>query len=237
VSLAFFHSPNRVEALARAMPFGLFLFVLALRSLSVDTGSEDLTGAASGFDLRWLYAAQAALACAALILWRPFYKELLIRPGSMPALVTSVVVGIFVFLVWILPMPSWALLGSEGVSFVPLDASGGLRWDLIVARSFGALLVVPVMEELFWRSFVMRFLDRRDFLALAPGRASWTGVLVSSAIFATEHELWLAGLVAGLAYALIYRRFGNLWYPILAHAVTNGALAAWVVSQQAWSYW
>ncbi len=237
MSLAFLRTPNRVEALARAMPFGLFLFVLALRSLTFGTGEEDSLTPDSGFDLRWLYAAQAALAFAALIFWRPFYKELVVRPASLPALATSVFAGFVVFMVWILPMPSWATLGAQGVNFVPLDAAGGLRWDLILARSFGAVLVVPVMEELFWRSFVMRFLDRRDFLALAPSRASWTGVLISSAIFATEHELRMAGLLAGLAYALIYRRFGNLWYPILAHAVTNGALAAWVISQQAWSYW
>jgi len=93
------------------------------------------------------------------------------------------------------------------------------------------------MEELFWRSFLMRWIDRRNFLSLKPASVSWFAVLASSAVFALAHELWVAGLLAGLMYAQIYRRLQNLWYPILAHATTNLALAAWVVHQRAWGFW
>src|SRR5208283_5653337 len=120
--------------------------------------------------------------------------------------------GIGIFLIWIVPMPGWMHLGAPVASFVPLDADGTLRWDLIAIRTFGAVLVVPLMEELFWRSFLMRWIEQRDFLAVPPGSVSWIAIFGSSAVFALAHDLWLAGLVAGLVYAQIYRRLGNLWF-------------------------
>ena len=51
------------------------------------------------------------------------------------------------------------------------------------------------------------------------------------------HTLWLAAIVAGLAYAWLYRRTGSLWIAVIAHAVTNGALGVWVVTTGNWAFW
>jgi hypothetical protein len=99
------------------------------------------------------------------------------------------------------------------------------------------VLVVPVMEELFWRSLVMRWIDQRDFLAADPRRATLAAFLISSGLFALEHTLWLAGLLAGLAYAWLYRRTGNLRVAIASHALTNGLLGAWILATHDWRYW
>ena len=104
-------------------------------------------------------------------------------------------------------------------------------------RTAGAVLVVPIMEELFWRSFLMRWIDKRNFLALAPHAASLTAMAASSAVFALAHDLWLCAFCAGMIYAQIYRRTENIWYAVLAHATTNALLAGWVVSRSAWVYW
>jgi CAAX prenyl protease-like protein len=222
----------RSAALVRALPFALFIGILAVRG-SVADALADLPA----WDFRWLYAVQAAVACLALWLLRKRYSELArLRPRILPA-VLSVAAGLAVFVLWITPQPGWAHIGAPVAGFVPLDANGGLRWDLVAVRTFGAVLVVPVMEELFWRSFLMRWIDRRDFLRLPPGAASSTAVLASSAVFALAHDLWLAGFIAGLVYAHIYRKTGNIWYGVAAHATTNLALAAWVVRESAWSYW
>jgi CAAX prenyl protease-like protein len=101
----------------------------------------------------------------------------------------------------------------------------------------GAVLVVPIMEELFWRSFLMRWIDRHDFLRLEPGQVTGYALAVSAAVFALAHTLWFAGLVAGLAYGWLYRRTGSLWMPVAAHALTNGLLALYVVERRAWSFW
>ena len=58
-----------------------------------------------------------------------------------------------------------------------------------------------------------------------------------SVLFATEHRLWFAGLLAGLAYGWLYKRSGNLWVPIVAHALTNALLAAYVLATGSWSFW
>jgi CAAX prenyl protease-like protein len=222
----------RAAALVRSLPFVLFIAILAVRGSLADGLS--LPGS---LDLRWLYALQATAACAALFVLRRSYGEL--APSRLQALplFASIGAGLAVFLLWITPMPGWAHLGAPVAAFVPLDAGGALRWDLIGARSFGAVLVVPLMEELFWRSFLMRWIDRRDFLSLPPASVTWFAMLASSAVFALAHDLWLAGFVAGLVYAQIYRWTGNVWYGVVAHGTTNLVLAVWVVSESAWTYW
>ena len=56
-------------------------------------------------------------------------------------------------------------------------------------------------------------------------------------LFGVEHTQWFAGILAGLGYAWLYIRTGNLWVAILAHAVSNGVLSWWVISQGAWGFW
>ena len=60
---------------------------------------------------------------------------------------------------------------------------------------------------------------------------------LSTFVFMLAHTLWLAAIVAGLAYAWLYVRSGKLWLAIVAHAVTNAALAAWVIAGQRWEFW
>jgi CAAX prenyl protease-like protein len=56
-------------------------------------------------------------------------------------------------------------------------------------------------------------------------------------LFGFEHNLWLAGVVAGAVYGWLYKRYRTLWSPILSHGITNGLLGLWVVSTGNWSYW
>ncbi len=226
---------SRRAILFRALPFAGFIAFLALRGATAKPGFLGVGWGA--LDVRCLYALQVAAALAPMWFWRKHYVELFVLPRSAGIYLTSVATGLAVFLIWIAPLPGWTRVGTPVASFVPLDASGALRWDLIAARILGAACVVPLMEELFWRSFLMRWIDRRDFLALPPQSASMFALMASSTVFAMAHDRWLAGLLAGLAYGLLYRRLGNLWCAVIAHATTNALLAAWVVEQRAWIYW
>ena len=113
------------------------------------------------------------------------------------------------------------------------------RIDVVLAtlRLAGAALVVPLMEELFWRSFLARWIDAQNFLSQAPRRLSFKAIGITSVLFALEHRLWFAGLLAGLLYGWVYRRTGSLWVPVIAHAVTNGALGIWVLRTGSWQFW
>jgi CAAX prenyl protease-like protein len=93
------------------------------------------------------------------------------------------------------------------------------------------------MEELFWRSFLMRWIDSPRFEGVPPQRVSVRAVVLTTFVFTLAHTLWLAAIVAGLAYALLYRYTGKLWTAVIAHAVTNGALGVWVVLSGNWGFW
>ena len=129
------------------------------------------------------------------------------------------------------------MLGEPTAGFRPVDAEGLIEWDLVLMRWVGAALMVPIMEELFWRSFLMRWVDQVDFLKVDPRSVTLKAVLLSTAVFTLAHTQWLAAIVAGLAYAWLYRRSGSLWSPIIAHAVTNGILGVWVVVLSRWQFW
>lgn len=215
---------------ARALPFALYILILALgpviRSMLPD-----------GFDERWIYAVQVAIPAATLLYLWPNYTELREEGLSDPRdWVLGIGAGVLVFVLWIqLDFGPWVLGTADG--FDPRNSAGDLEVELVVARLFGAVLVVPLMEELFWRSFIMRWLAMPTFMQVDPRSIGAMPLLVSSALFATEHHLWLAGLLAGLAYGWIYIRTANLWVPILAHAITNALLGAWVVATESWTLW
>lgn len=188
-------------------------------------------------DPRWLYAIQI---CGVMLLlaWHArSYRELIHPPGVVvPEWLLAVAVGVGVFMLWInLALPGLTL--GEAKGFDPRQSNGTIIWPLVIVRVLGAAVVVPVMEELFWRSLVMRWIEQREFLAVPPGKVGLRALLLSSLVFGLEHNLWFAGLLAGLAYGWLYRRRGNLWLPIIAHAMTNLLLGIWVVATGSWQFW
>ena len=74
-------------------------------------------------------------------------------------------------------------------------------------------------------------------MALDPAQIGMRALLIASALFAVEHQQWLAGLIAGLAYGGLYIYTRNLWASILAHAVTNAGLGVYVIMTGRWQFW
>ena len=216
-------------AIARIAPFALFMLLLALRgALPAD----------AGFDPRWVYGITVAAVGALLWHFRRQYGELARQTWPQAReWALAIGTGLAVFLLWIQLDAPWMQLGEPSAAFVPLTAAGGLDWPLIVVRWIGAALLVPVMEELFWRSYLMRWLARPQFEAVDPARVGAKAIVLSTFVFMLAHTLWLAAIVAGLAYALLYVRTGKLWVPVIAHAVTNGVLGIWVVATGQWQFW
>lgn len=215
-------------AVARVLPFLVYMAFVLL---------ADLLGRAGWApeQLHWLYPAKIGAVVLALWYFRRDYQELRQGWPGAAAVALALVAGVLVFGLWIALTAPWMRLGSA-TGYAPL-VNGSIDWLLAALRLGGAALVVPLMEELFWRSFLMRWLERPDFAGFDPAHIKWRAFVVTVILFAVEHDLWLSGMVAGAVYGLLYMRTRNLWVPIVAHAVTNGVLGAWIIYTANWRYW
>lgn len=218
-------------AQARIVPFAAFMVLLALRGMVPVDGSW-------GIDPRWIYGVTVLVVGGLLAYYWREYGELVRQTWpSLGEAALGAGVGVVVFALWIHLDAPWMTLGTPSVTFLPLDAAGQLIWPLVVVRWVGAALIVPLMEELFWRSFLMRWIESPQFESVPPQRVALKAIVLSTFVFVLAHTLWLGATIAGLAYAVLYIRTGKLWVPVIAHAVTNGVLGAWVVMTGNWSFW
>jgi CAAX prenyl protease-like protein len=118
----------------------------------------------------------------------------------------------------------------------------------ISIRALAAVTTVPIAEELAFRGFLLRRIVAEDFEAIPLDRFSWqaflrtdpalAGLLISSAAFGALHgSRWIAGTLAGLLFALAMGRRGKLGDAVMAHAVANALLAAYVLGFDQWQLW
>jgi CAAX prenyl protease-like protein len=161
--------------------------------------------------------------------------------------VASVILGIGVFILWIAPdliWPAWrhlpifdnSLTGHLAVTTPPAYRTDAVFLALRIAIS---VIAVPILEELFWRGWLMRWLiSPQRFTKIPLGTYEPAAFWITAILFASEHgPFWDVGLLAGIAYNWCMVRTRNLWDCIIAHAVTNGILAGYVIVAGRWEYW
>lgn len=182
------------------------------------------------------YVIKVIAVTAALWYWREALRDLRF---SASVVLPAVAVGLVVFVSWIaidklIPYPH---LGSR-VGFDPTSiASDGPRLAFIGIRLAGLALMVPVMEEVFWRSFLLRYVTNERFRSIPIGTFSTQALAVVLAASMIAHSEWIAAGVANLAYSLFLKRSRSLFSVVLAHAVTNAALGAYILATREWQYW
>jgi CAAX prenyl protease-like protein len=118
-------------------------------------------------------------------------------------------------------------------------SSPAMLWTFIAMRMIGAVIVVPVMEELFWRDYGWRsILAPNDFKLARVGEWGWAPFLIISGVFAVVHgNWWLTSIVWALMIGLLLVYTKSLGACIIAHATTNLLLALYVLWTQDWSFW
>lgn len=178
-----------------------------------------------------------------LVLFAIFYfsRSYFTLKPSQP--LASIGVGIAVFLIWIGPdvlfgpayRHSWMFFGGPSSSLNPvLQHNSGF----LTVRVLSSILTVPIAEELFWRGWLMRWLIDQEFLKVPLGTYRLSAFWLTAILFASEHgSYWEVGLITGIIYNLWVMRTRNLADCILAHAVTNAALAYYVLAAGRWDYW
>jgi exosortase E/protease (VPEID-CTERM system) len=192
----------------------------------VMTGAGLVSRAFSGGDSEPLFALRPAAGLIALVLLNRRYRAL-VRAWT-PSLI-ALLGGLGVAALW---------LGMERLwPAAPADPAFATASPAVLARAVSAILLVPIVEELAFRGFLARRICAAAFERVDAAALPWRGIAISSLAFGLLHHRPLAGIAAGLAYGIIYRRRGVLGDAVVAHAVTNAALVvvAWYTGR--WDLW
>lgn len=180
------------------------------------------------------YTVRMSWTSAALVMFLSF-----VRFRTLPKarnLLWGAGVGVLVLALWVLPEPyGWyhrLFIFREGGT----DAIATSPWALKAARLIGSAFVIAPAEELFFRGFLYRWLQNRDWHEADPRHFDGPSFLWMVVLFALEHDRWLVGAVAGALYGLVAIRRG-LAAAVVAHVVTNLLLGLYVLKFGVWALW
>ena len=216
---------SQVEtAVSYVVPFALFFVFLAIDSVASVP--------------QWARFAVELCAIAA------FSRTVISRAPAHPLM--SALLGLGVFVIWIAPDQLFPAYRSLPLFSNPLvgraisHTTEAQKHDVLFLafRVLNSALIIPVLEELFWRGFLMRWLINRDFTAVPLGSYTPASFWLVALLFATEHgPYWDVGLIAGAIINWWLIRTRNLADCIILHATANACLAAFVIGAGQWQYW
>ncbi|PAW78384.1 MAG: CAAX prenyl protease-related protein [Verrucomicrobia bacterium Tous-C9LFEB] len=185
-----------------------------------------------------------------VLLWRRFPE---FGPLTKPIIWQSAAIGAIACVIWVGLDFVLIKRTTEELSkgFNPLlFKDSGWGWEMVAGlaafRILGATIVVPIMEELFWRGFLMRFLipeTQKDvindnFEKVPMGTYGFFSFAVTTVAFACVHGVqWPLGLAVGVLYGWWFIRTKSLGAVMIAHGVTNLLLGVYVLVSQRWYFW
>jgi CAAX prenyl protease-like protein len=215
-----------------------------MATFMVLTNLEGFLPKAEGSEVsRWYplaYAIKAAVVTIVVIACRSTWRDL--RPFPKPGAVgLAVAIGIAVAAVWVGLdglYPALPFIGSGSrVAYNPNALSPAARIGFLAVRFYGLVLLVPLFEELFWRSFGIRYVIDPDFTRVPVGRVTPMAAVITSVVFALAHAEWLPALLTGLTWTWLLNRTKSLSACVISHVVANLGLGIYVISFQAWRFW
>jgi CAAX prenyl protease-like protein len=223
--------------LSRTLPFALFMAFIGVGELAQFLAQQGML-ALEPETLYYLYPVKTVAVGSLLYAYRGEYRELSWKElANRKSSVAAVVIGLLTCVMWVLTDWTIAVTGPPKGFNPALLPAGAVRFLMTATRVAGAVLVVPLMEELFWRSFLLRYLVDSDFESVPLGRFTWISFIATTLLFGLEHNLILAGMIAGAIYSAILYKTRSLSQCVLAHAVTNLALAGYVLYAGRWDFW
>jgi CAAX prenyl protease-like protein len=214
---------------ARFMPFLIFVVITFVG------------GMMGGNAMFWMYALKTGV--GAWLIWemRAFVPEM-----RWSFSWSAVAMGILVFVAWVGLDPFYPknnLLFKDTADSIwnPFTRFGDdslIAWTLIVVRIFGMTIIVPPLEEAFYRSLVYRYIVKYDFTKVALNHVDGVALGLSALLFGFAHFQWLPGILCALAFQWLVFRRGHLGDAMTAHAITNFLLGVYVVWKggEAWKF-
>jgi uncharacterized protein len=178
-----------------------------------------------------------AIAVTLALLWaRRTLRDIV---PAFNVVVPSILVGVVVFAVWIygeqwIPYPH---LGSRSAYDPFSHLSPVAATAFLAVRLYGLIVMVPIFEELLWRSFLIRYATSADFTTVPIGTYSMTAFLMVAGAAAIAHPEWLIAFIANAIYNLWLGRTRSVFATIVAHATTNAILGVYVLRTGNWQLW
>jgi len=137
--------------------------------------------------------------------------------------------GLLAFAIWI--VAARAMLPPQGASPAPVMLGPASHAAWVIGHILSSVLVIPLVEELAFRGYLMRRLRSADFESVTPSKVGLGALLMSSMVFGlAQGSLWLSGILAGTVFGLIYMRTGRLGESLAAHVIANALIAATVLA-------
>ncbi len=223
--------PNEKAYIA---PLCVFLLFLLLAELVRSLG-DGYAHWALAEPRYWVFPLQTAV-CAAT-LWR-LRKRYTFGPYQGFGFATAV--GLLALAVWI--APQWLLGAAPRIDGFNPEHFGTnspvYLWNLGL-RLVRMVVIVPLVEEIFWRGFLLRYLVNEDFCKVPFGTFTWRSFSITSAAFCLEHQFadWPAALVTGALFNIVAWRTRSLAACVITHAITNLFLAFYILETRQWGFW
>jgi len=206
----------------------------------------------------WMLLVQIAVIGGMIVWWWKHYEV----KWSWKELVIGAIFGTIGIGFWILPTQSYEWMGLKedpesgwmkwlGVAkrddgFNPhgdeVFEQGSLSWWLIVlVRFFRACVIVAIAEEVCWRGFLMRFVQKPDgkYWKIPFGTHSWIAYLASTGAFIMIHaavDRPMAFVFGTLMYVLVIWR-KSLFAAIVMHGVANLLMGIYAMSCDKYGLW
>lgn len=225
---------RREPIAAYVVPFVIFMAGLALVSLV-----KSVAGPEAPLLLRrpeyWVYPLQTLACAVALVVFWKRYDF-----GRGWGLGWAVAGGLVALGLWIAPQ---AVLGMPArlTGFDPtvFESDPLLYWLTVIARFARLVIIVPLIEEIFWRGFLMRYLIRDDFTQVAFGTYKPMAFFGVAGLFMLVHSTadWPAALLTGIIFNFVAVRTKSLTACIIAHALTNLLLGLYIMATKQWGFW
>lgn len=215
-----------------------FLAFLAITSLEGEAKNDD--GSLNANLYATIYCLKIVIVGGCVIWGRKALNDLLPVPKTVfwiYAIVSGLMIGFFwVHLEGFYPPLPESIVGKR-TGFNPLkNLDGPLQAVFLVARFLGLVIVVPVIEELFTRDFVLRFVTKPEWETVEPWQFSRNAAIFSTIIFVVGHPEWLPAILCGLIWLALLRYSKSLSALVISHAVANLAIGFYSIVTGDWHF-
>ena len=203
--------------LSRVLPFFVFLLL---------TSCQGSFGPQSHF---WVYLAKCIVGAWMIWVTWPLVSEM-----RWAISFEALLAGTLVFILWVAMDVSYPKFSQPDESWNLYEHFGPasmMVWLFAGVRIAGSTLLVPMLEEVFYRSFLYRYILAPNWMFIEYNSFAVKPFLITSIVFGITHQHWLAGIICGMIYQFLVIRTNRVGDAITAHAVTNLLLGVWVITQ------